>query len=891
MTFVTRTTGSADMPRVLSPGVTASAVVQPSVASMASARPSNTYAEILKSTALIGGSAALGVLLGIVRTKALALMLGPAGFGLMGVFTSIADLARSVAAMGINSSGVRQIAESNGSGDARRIARTVIVLRRTAVVLGLLGALVLVLFARQISTLTFDTDAHAGSVALLSIAVFLRLVADGQTALIQGMRRITDLAKIGVIGGLFGTLACIPVVYYLREDGVVPALVAIAAMTTLTSWWYSRQVRTEPCTMAGAEVRREAAALLKLGVAFMASGLLMAGAAYAVRLIVLQHDGLAAAGHFQAAWTLGGMYVGFVLQAMGADFYPRLVGSIADNRRSNRLVNEQAEISLVIAGPGVIGTLTCASLVITVFYSTEFSAAIDTLRWVCLGMAMRVISWPMGYIIVAKNRQALFFAVELAWTVVNLALSWFFVQWFGLTGAGMAFFGSYVFHSIMIYAVVRHLTGFRWTRSNLMTGVLFIVAIGIVFCAFQWLPFFWATVFGIAATVVSAGYSLRVLLLLVPPEHLPRAVRRFRRDREMKPTTARVWIDLDNSPHVPFFHPIADELRSRGHTILLTARDAFQVTDLARLHGMHCVIVGRHFGKNKLMKGLGLLVRTAQLLPHVWRDMPTLAVSHGSRAQTMVARLLGIPSVVIADYEHVRHINRADCMIVPDVIPSEVASQFAKRVLQYPGIKEDVYAASFVPDPALARELGLATDDIVVTVRPPATEAHYHNPEAEGLLDAVMELLGQTERVRIVMLPRNAKQGAVVSGRWSRFLASGKMVIPQSAVNGLNLVWHSDLVVSGGGTMNREAAALGVPVYSIFRGSIGAVDRYLANQDRMTLLASTDEVRTRIRLVKRDRLSERARPTRAALDSIVASIDSLVVAAQPKAHGAEVCHE
>lgn len=877
------------MSPVASPGGAASAV--PLSAAVAATRAPSTYAEILKSTLLIGGSSVLGVLLGIVRTKALALMLGPAGFGLLGVFMSIADLARSVAAMGISGSGVRQIAESNGSGDGHKVAQTVIVLRRTAIVLGVLGALVLVLFARQISTLTFGTDAHAGSVALLSIAVFLRLVAEGQIALIQGMRRISDLAKIAVIGGLLGTLVCIPLVYYLREDGVVPALVAIAAMATLTSWWYSRRVWTQPCTMAGADVRREAVALLKLGLAFMASGLLVAGAAYAVRLIVLRHDGLAAAGHYQAAWTLGGLYVGFVLQSMGADFYPRLVGSITDNARSNRLVNEQAEVSLVLAGPGVIATLTCASLVITVFYSTAFSAAIDALRWVCLGMAMRVISWPMGYIIVAKNRQTMFFAAELAWTVVNLVLSWFFVQWFGLTGAGIAFFGSYVFHAVMVYAMARRLTGFRWLRSNLRTGALFIVAIGMVFCAFEWLPFFWATVFGAAATVASAAYSLCVLLLLVPPESVPRALRRFRRETEMKTTIPCVWIDLDNSPHVPFFHPIVDQLRAQGHAVLLTARDAFQVTELARLHGMPCVTVGRHFGKNKVMKGLGLLVRAAQLLPRAARVMPTIAVSHGSRAQTMVARLLGIPSVVIADYEHVTHINRADCMIVPDVIPREVASRFADRVLQYPGIKEDVYAATFLPDPALAEQLGLAADDIVVTVRPPATEAHYHNPEAEGLLDAVMALLAAADRVRIVMLPRNSKQGAVVSGRWSELLASGKMVIPRSAVDGLNLVWHSDLVVSGGGTMNREAAALGVPVYSIFRGSIGAVDRYLADQHRMTLLTSAEEVRSGIRLVKRDRLLERARPSRAALDSIVAAIESIVSDTQAAATGVQAAHE
>jgi predicted glycosyltransferase len=347
------------------------------------------------------------------------------------------------------------------------------------------------------------------------------------------------------------------------------------------------------------------------------------------------------------------------------------------------------------------------------------------------------------------------------------------------------------------------------------------------------------------------------------------------RDADAPGAPACIWIDLDNSPHVPFFHPIVDELRARGYPILLTARDAFQVTDLARLHRMQCITIGRHFGKNRILKGLGLLVRSAQLLPLIWRTKPMLAISHGSRAQLAVARLLGITSVAIADYEHVKHVNRADYMVVPDVIPTGTAGQFAKQVRQYPGIKEDVYAFTFVPDLSLAAELGLGADDIVVTVRPPATEAHYHNPEAEGLLEAVIDLLDHTEHTRIVMLPRNARQSAEVSARWSALLESGKMIIPRSAVDGLNLVWHSDLVVSGGGTMNREAAALGVPVYSIFRGRIGAVDRTLANQGRMVLLTSVGDVVARIKVVKRDRLSERARPARAALDAIVGAIVTL----------------
>ncbi len=483
-----------------------------------------SYGQILKSSALIGGSQVLTIAISIVRTKAMAVLLGPAGFGLMGIYGSIADFTRSIAEMGINSSGVRQIAEAVGSGDTERIARTVTVLRRIAIFLGIVGAILLVGFSGPVSTVTFGNDQHVGAVALLSLAVFFRLVADGQGALIQGMRRIADLAKIGVLGTLFGTLFSIPMVYFLREDGVVPSLIGIAAMSIITSWWYSRKVRIRPPVMTTSQVQQEAVSLLKLGFAFMASGMLMMGAAYAVRTIVLRLDGFDAAGFYSAAWTLGGLYVGIILQAMGADFYPRLVGVAQDNPQCNRLVNEQTQVSLLLAGPGVIATLTFAPLVITLFYSAKFYEAVEVLRWICLGIALRVITWPMGFIIVAKNRQTIFLGTEVAWTVFNVGLTWICVKSLGVNGAGMAFFGSYVFHGLMIYPAVRWLSGFRWSAANGKTGLIFLSSIAVVFCGFYVLPPLVATAVGTFASILSGVYALCVLVNLVATDSIPRPI-------------------------------------------------------------------------------------------------------------------------------------------------------------------------------------------------------------------------------------------------------------------------------------------------------------------------------------------------------------------------------
>src|SRR6266702_5948269 len=370
------------------------------------AQEKHSYGQILKSSALVGGSSAVNIALGIVRTKAMALLLGPAGFGLFGLYGSIANLTQSAAGMGISSSGVRQIAESVASENAERIAVTTIVLRRTSILLGAVGAAFLVVFCRQVAALTFGSTDHAAAVALLSLAVLFQLVSAGQSALIQGMRRIFDLAKLGVIGALFGTLASILLVFWLRDKGVVPSLVAVSLMSLALSWWYSRTVKIQPTLVSASQVWEEVGDLLKLGFAFMAGGFITFGIAYAVRIILLRKVGFEATGFYQSAWTLGGLYVGFILQAMGADFYPRLTASAADNAACNRLVNEQTQVGLLLAGPGLIATLTFTPLVTTIFYSAKFGAAVGVLRWICLGTILQVITWPMGFIIIAKARRA-----------------------------------------------------------------------------------------------------------------------------------------------------------------------------------------------------------------------------------------------------------------------------------------------------------------------------------------------------------------------------------------------------------------------------------------------------------------------------------------------------
>jgi hypothetical protein len=313
-----------------------------------------------------------------------------------------------------------------------------------------------------------------------------------------------------------------------------------------------------------------------------------------------------------------------------------------------------------------------------------------------------------------------------------------------------------------------------------------------------------------------------------------------------------IWIDLDNSPHVPFFKPIIRKLKEKGIPVQVTARKCYQVVDLLEKFDVEAHVIGRHYGRNKLLKVLGTLLRAFQLSLHSFGTRPACAVSHGSRSQFIASKILRIPSVLITDYEHSQSIPflHPTLSLVPEVLKKRYQSN--SNVKGYPGIKENVYVPEFRPDERILTELNLKTDRIIVTMRPPATRAHYYCRESGELFRKVMAFLCKRSDIQVVILPRDSEQSVWMKKDWVE-KHPDKLMIPDRAIDGLNLIWFSDLVISGGGTMNREAAAMGVPVYSIFRGKLGAVDQYLNETDKLVLVEGGQDLDGTIRLVRRER--------------------------------------
>lgn len=475
----------------------------------------NSYGQILKSSAFIGGSQVINVVLGIVRTKFLAMMLGPEGVGLIGLYQGITSTAGTLAGMGINSSGVRQIAEASGTGDSLRIARTVKALRRTVLILGILGTLLLLALCQPIASFTFGNTGESGMVALLSLVVVLTAVNGGQTALIQGLRRIKDLAVLNVLGALLGTVFSLPLVYWFGSRGIVPFLVVVAFMTILPSWWFARQVAVHDIPLSWRETWAISKGLLGLGLAFMLSGLLGSASAYFNRVIIRHDLGVDAAGIYVAAWTLAGYYVRFILQALAADYYPRLTAVADDHKICTRMINEQVEVAMALALPGVLATLAFAPLVIQLFYSSKFDEAALILRWQTLGILLQVIWLPLGFVVLAKGRSLLFFVLEAFSNLLCVGLMWVGAKYGGLQGTGMAFLAHYLVMFIVVCLTVKKLVDFRWSRPNLRLLLIGFPSVILVFAASFVLSSTWFTVLGAAATVIIGAWCVSLIYNLL----------------------------------------------------------------------------------------------------------------------------------------------------------------------------------------------------------------------------------------------------------------------------------------------------------------------------------------------------------------------------------------
>jgi hypothetical protein len=305
-----------------------------------------------------------------------------------------------------------------------------------------------------------------------------------------------------------------------------------------------------------------------------------------------------------------------------------------------------------------------------------------------------------------------------------------------------------------------------------------------------------------------------------------------------------LWFDLDNSPHVPLFRPIFAELSKRGEEFQVTARDFAQTRDLLDLWQIPHTMIGAHAGANKIKKVLNLLTRSSALVKHLRGKHAALCVSHGSRTQVLAAKRLGIPSIVMLDYEFTesRIFNTlASRLLIPSFIPDERLASAGfnlKKVVRYGAFKEEIYLQDFSPEPGFRKKIGVGENEILITVRPPSTTGNYHDSRSESLFKKSLDHCSSIPNTHLLVINRTKRE----TGLFADALKKENVRQLEKAVDGLQLLWNSDVVISGGGTMNREAALLGIPTFSIFTGRRPYLDEYLAEKGRLSFPESVPDI-------------------------------------------------
>jgi antigen flippase len=405
------------------------------------------------------------MLMSIARVKLAAVLIGAVGVGMMAGYNALLGAVVTLLGMGVQSSAVREIALAHGASDREGVAATVLATQRVCWLLAAFGLVITVLISEKLSEWAFGDPSHAKGVAVLSAVVLLQIVNNAYSATIQGVRRVGDLARANVMGAAGGTFASLYCFWVWGPDGVVWALLAAAIAQTLVTVLFARRVSLVEVSQTWRETMSLGWRLLRLGAPLMVSSFAATATTLAILSLITRELGVSSAGFYSAAFAISGIFVGFVLTSMGADFYPRLSSASQDNLQMGRMVNEQTEVGLLLTIPGLLACWVLAPWLVETFYAKTFLPATVLLQWFLLGCLGRVASWPMGFVLLALGRSKTFLLSEVTVHILHVVLVWWAVQSDSLSHTALAFCLTYVFYTLLMLWICRRLIGFNWSIS------------------------------------------------------------------------------------------------------------------------------------------------------------------------------------------------------------------------------------------------------------------------------------------------------------------------------------------------------------------------------------------------------------------------------------------
>ncbi len=465
----------------------------------------------MKATSIFGGVQIITILISVIRSKFIAVLLGPVGMGIVGLLTATTGIVGKLTNFGLGTSAVKNISVANVTNDTNRVAIVIAVLRRLVWITGFLGSLITLILAPWLSQLTFGNNSYTVPFIWISCTLLFTQLTTGQLVVLQGLRKLQYLAKANMIGSLFGLVVSVPIYYVCGINGIVPAIIVSSILALAISTYFSSKLKLDKVRLNKTLIKTEGKDMLHMGFLLSLSGLMTVGAAYVVRIYIGNQGGIAEVGLYNAGFAIINTYVGMVFTAMGTDYYPRLSAVADDNTKSGKEINHQAEIAVLILAPMLTVFLIFINWIVVLLYSNKFVEISGMIHWAALGIFFKAATWSIGFILLAKGASKIFFYSELASNSYLLLFNIIGYKYLGLEGIGISFLLSYIISFFQVYFIAKARYEFVIEKVFYkIFSILLIIAI-LCFITVKTISDPFTYIIGTILILIATIYSLREL--------------------------------------------------------------------------------------------------------------------------------------------------------------------------------------------------------------------------------------------------------------------------------------------------------------------------------------------------------------------------------------------
>ncbi|THF51450.1 O-antigen translocase [Flavobacterium supellecticarium] len=437
----------------------------------------SAYRHILKATSIFGGVQVFNILVSVIRSKIIAVLIGPAGMGIAGLLNATLNLISGFTNLGLETSAVKDISQAGTENDTPKISRTISVLSRLIWLTGTLGFVVTLLLSPWLSYLSFGNYDFTWAFAWTAIVLLFKQLTSGNIAVLQGLRKHKYLAQANLYGSGVGLVISVPLYYYWGLDAIVPSILVSAIISFVFSVVYFKKLKIPSEAVKSREALREGKEMLKLGYALSFMGLLVIAASYIVQIFISHTGDVEEVGLFNAGITIVNSYVGIIFNAMGTDYYPRLAVIANDNVKVRESVNQQALIGILLLTPVILIFIMLMPQLIHLLYSTKFTPIIAMVGWGIFGMFFKAISWSVGYILIAKGDTGIFIKTAIGFNTFSVLLNIAGYYYYGLEGLGVSLLIYYVLHLIIVTGIAKYRYDFYFEREFYKIAI----------CCFVWI--------------------------------------------------------------------------------------------------------------------------------------------------------------------------------------------------------------------------------------------------------------------------------------------------------------------------------------------------------------------------------------------------------------------